>query len=130
VHLVVGRAGDGDAARFRQLFEVRGDVHAVAVEVALLTDHVAEIDADAEADALRNGKILLPLGHAALDEDRAVGGIGRSSTSFSASCGRSAGRAIDAFWFSLKRRWNFSALDRNPFTHLWDQLSPSSEEAD
>ena len=50
--LVEGGAGDHDAARLGQLLEPGGDVYAVAVDVAVaLDDHVAQVDADAEADA-------------------------------------------------------------------------------
>ena len=55
------------------LLEPGGDVHAVAVEVAVgSTDHVAQVDADPEADALRLGHRRLALGHAALDAGRAL----------------------------------------------------------
>jgi hypothetical protein len=39
--------GDADAARFRDRLEARGDVDAVAEDVAVLDDHIAEVDADA-----------------------------------------------------------------------------------
>ena len=45
--LVIGRAGDGYAARGGQLLQALGDVHAIAMDVVSLKDHVAEIDADA-----------------------------------------------------------------------------------
>lgn len=40
--------GDEDAARLGHLFEARGDVHAIAVDVVTLDDDVAEIDADTQ----------------------------------------------------------------------------------
>ena len=46
-------AETADAARLRQRLQPRRDVHAVAENVAVLDDHVAEIDADAELDAAR-----------------------------------------------------------------------------
>ncbi len=48
---VVDRAGDADAARLGQALQARGDVDAVAVDVAAVLDDVAEVDADAEGDA-------------------------------------------------------------------------------
>ena len=50
--VVVGRARDHHGAGISDALEAGGDVDAVAVEVAvLLADHIAEIDADAEAHA-------------------------------------------------------------------------------
>ena len=54
-----------------QLLQAGGDVDAVAVDVLALDDHVAEVDADAERDALGLGHVPLALGHALLDRDRA-----------------------------------------------------------
>ena len=54
LELIVGGAGDDHAAGLGELLQARRDVHPVAVEVAVcFVDHVAEVDADAEADALR-----------------------------------------------------------------------------
>ena len=69
--LVVHVAGEQDPARLGQGLEPRGDVDPVAEDVAALVDDVADVDADAEADALGLGDVRLPLGHAALDRDRA-----------------------------------------------------------
>ena len=72
LEVVVGRARDHHAARLGELLEAGGDVHPVAVEVAVgLADHVAEVDADPEADALLFGHARLALGHALLDQDGA-----------------------------------------------------------
>ena len=65
--VVEGRAGDHDPAGLGELLEPGGDVHPVAVDVLALDDHVAEVDADPEADALRLGHRRLALGHATLD---------------------------------------------------------------
>ena len=73
--VVEGRAGDHDPAGLGELLEAGGDVHPVAVDVLALDDHVAEVDADPEADALGLGHARLPLGHAALDRDRARDGV-------------------------------------------------------
>ena len=73
VEVVVGRARDHHPARLGELLQPGGDVHPVAVEVAVgLADHVAEVDADPEADALGLGHRRLALGHALLDRDRAA----------------------------------------------------------
>ena len=48
--LIAHRRGDADAARLGQRLEPRRDVHAVAEDVVVLDDDVAEIDADAELD--------------------------------------------------------------------------------
>ena len=56
LEVVVGGAGDHHPAGLGQLLQAGGDVHPVAVEVAVgLEDHVAEVDADPEADALGLG---------------------------------------------------------------------------
>ena len=47
--LLMHRAGDADAADFGEPFETRGDVDAVAEQVAVAFDHVADGDADAKA---------------------------------------------------------------------------------
>jgi hypothetical protein len=56
-----------------------GHIHAVAVNVVALDDHVANVDADTEADASRLGQVRLPLRHTALDCDRAGDGIHHAS---------------------------------------------------
>jgi hypothetical protein len=73
--LVVHVARDQDPARLGQGLEPRGNVHAVTKDIAALVDHVADVDADAEADAFVLGNCLLPPGHAALDRDRAGDGV-------------------------------------------------------
>src|SRR6201997_865901 len=51
-HLVMNRIGDEHPAGIGQGLDPRGDVDAVAIEVVALDDHIAEIDADAQIDAL------------------------------------------------------------------------------
>ena len=52
MHLPVGVLGETDRARLGDAFQPRGDIDAVAHQVAVaLLDHVAEMDADAELDA-------------------------------------------------------------------------------
>ena len=50
VGLIVRCSGDDDAARIAQSFQAGGDVDAVAVEIVLVDDHVAQVDPDAEHD--------------------------------------------------------------------------------
>ena len=59
--LVVGRSGDADAARIGQFLQARRHVHPVAVDVAVIEDDVADIDADAVAElpVFRNGGIVV-----------------------------------------------------------------------
>ena len=74
--LVAHRARHADAARFRQPFQPRRDVHAVAKNVAVLDDDVAEIDADAELDVAGRGDVGIAPRHAALHLRRAQNGVG------------------------------------------------------
>ena len=72
LEVVVGGAGERDAARLAQLLQARGDIHPIAVDVpARFTDDVAQIDADPEADALLLGHARLAVRHAVLDRDGA-----------------------------------------------------------
>ena len=59
-HLAVGVLGEADRARTGDPFEPRGDVDAVAHQVAVaLLDNIAEMDADAKFDALSGGNPAL-----------------------------------------------------------------------
>ena len=73
--MVVGRAGDDDAARPRQRLQAVGDVDAVAVDVVALDDHVAEIDGDAELQPLVGRRAGVQLAFRALDVDGAAQGV-------------------------------------------------------
>ena len=55
--------------------QARREVDAVAEDVALLDDHVAEIDADAEADLPLAGDVGVAFGHAPLHLGRALDGV-------------------------------------------------------
>src|SRR5207245_5866759 len=68
-HLVAHDAADADAARLGQGFEPCRDIDAVAVDVALVDDDVAQIDADAELDAALLGDAVIAQGHLALQLD-------------------------------------------------------------
>jgi hypothetical protein len=73
--LVIDVLDDGtrnrDAAGLGQLLQTRGNIHALAVAVLALDDHVAEIDAHARVDALVFGEAIVAPGHGALERDRA-----------------------------------------------------------
>src|SRR5260370_40714861 len=64
--LVTDRAREADSARFGQRFEPRRDVDAVAENVVVLGDYVAEIEADAKPHAPVVGDIGVAIEHAAL----------------------------------------------------------------
>jgi hypothetical protein len=71
-HLAVRIAGEADALGLGQGFETHGDVYAVAVDVPLLADDVADVDADPKGYALLLPYVLLALGDPPLDCDRAL----------------------------------------------------------
>ena len=64
--------GDEHPAGNGQGFDPRRDVDAVAIEIVALDDHVAEIDADAQFDAVVGPDTRVPLGHRLLHRDRAA----------------------------------------------------------
>jgi hypothetical protein len=71
-HVVMNRVGDEHPAGIGQRLDPGGDVDAVAVEVVALDDHVAEIDADAQFDAVGRRDAAVALGHRLLHRDRAA----------------------------------------------------------
>ena len=64
-----------DAARLGQALEAGGHVHAVAEDVVVLDDDVADMHADAELDALVLGHLGIAGGHPALHVDGTTDGI-------------------------------------------------------
>jgi len=74
-NMIIGGAGDDDAAGLRQALQAVCDVHAVAVNVVTLDDHVAKIDADAEIHPAVRGHTRRSFGLGALDLDRTVQGL-------------------------------------------------------
>ena len=76
VHRVIERrAGDANAPGLGHRLQARGDVDAVAVDVVVLDDDVAEIDADAKPDLLCFGDALIAVGHSALDHGSTLDGV-------------------------------------------------------
>ena len=72
-HLAIGVFGKADTARLGDAFQTRGDIDAVAHQVAVaLLDHIAEMDADAELDAALGRKAGVALDHAVLYLDGAA----------------------------------------------------------
>ena len=72
-HLAIGVLGQTDRAGFGDSFEARGDVHAVAHQVAVaLLDHVAEVNADAKLDAFVERDARVALDHGVLNFDCAA----------------------------------------------------------
>ena len=71
--LTIGVLGEADRARLSDAFESRGDIDAVAHQVAVaLLDDVAEMDADAKLDAPLRRHTSVAFDHAVLDFDGAA----------------------------------------------------------
>src|SRR5262245_9474419 len=64
--------GDADAAGFGERLEPSGNVDAIAVYVVVIDDDIAEIDANADVDALVLWDIGITLGKATLERDGAL----------------------------------------------------------
>src|SRR5271163_150154 len=62
---------DADAAGLGQAFEASRDIDAVAKDVTVLDDDVADVDADAKLDAVVLRQRGIPLGHCRPDLGRA-----------------------------------------------------------
>ena len=76
LHLPIGVLGKTDGAGLGDAFQSRGDIDAVAHQIAVaLLDHVAEMDADAELDAALGRKAGVALDHTVLHLDGAAHGI-------------------------------------------------------
>ena len=74
--LPIGVLGKTDRAGLGDAFQSRGDVDAVAHQVAVaLLDHIAQMDADAELDAALGRKASIALDHAVLHLDGAAHGV-------------------------------------------------------
>ena len=76
--MVVGRARYADTARFRQLFQSRGNIDAVAVQIVAFGHHVAEVDADAKSHAAVFRHLAVARRKPLLDLDRAAHGLHRA----------------------------------------------------
>src|SRR5207237_9656655 len=67
-----GRWPTSDATDRRNRLQPRRDVDALAVDIVTLDDDVAEINADAVADALFRGALLFGMTRRFLDRERAI----------------------------------------------------------
>ena len=76
--LIAHRTRNTDAARLGEHLEPRRHVDAVAKDVVVLNDHVAEIDADAELHPSRRRDIRVASRHPALNLGRAQHGVGNA----------------------------------------------------
>jgi hypothetical protein len=79
--LIANGARDADSAGFGERFQSRSDIDTVAENIAVLDDHIAEIDSNAELEALLIGYIGIALGHALLDFNGAARGLHRAGKS-------------------------------------------------
>jgi hypothetical protein len=70
-----GVIGDADAAGLGDPLQPRGDVDAIAEDVAFLDDDVADVNPDAQLDAPVGGLAGIALCHSALLRDSAAGGV-------------------------------------------------------
>ena len=73
--MVADRARYADPTRFSERLQSGRDVYAIAVDVAVFNNDVAEIDTDAEYDPLILRRCRVALGHALLHRDRARDGL-------------------------------------------------------
>lgn len=71
-HLVAHDAADANAAGLGQRLQPRSDVDAVAENIVVVDNDVADVDADAEPDPLLGRHAGIALGHAALNVDGAA----------------------------------------------------------
>jgi hypothetical protein len=69
------RGADADLARFGERLQPRRYIDAVAEDVAFVVDDVAEIDADAEADAFSLRPISVAVCHSLLKDDGTAQGV-------------------------------------------------------
>ncbi len=75
-HLAKGVLGQADRAGFGDAYQARGDIDAVAHQIAVgLLDHIAQMNADPELDAALVRHARVALDHRVLDFDGATHGV-------------------------------------------------------
>jgi hypothetical protein len=74
-HLVAHNPADTDAPRFRQPLQPCRNIDAVAKDVVLFNNHIAEVDPDAEPDPTFFWHVRFAVNHPALDLHGAADGI-------------------------------------------------------
>jgi hypothetical protein len=70
--------GDTDAAGVGYSFKARGNVDAIAEDVVVIDDDIADVDADPEIDPHCRGDVGVLRRHSALDFDRTARGVDRT----------------------------------------------------
>ena len=73
--LVAHDPANADPAGLGERFQARRDIHTVAEDVVLLSDHVAEIDADPQPDALVVRHFWFAVDHPTLNLHSAANGV-------------------------------------------------------
>ena len=76
--LIADRPRNAEPARLAQALQTRGDVDAVAENISLLDDDIADVDADSENEPLVLGHVLSAPGSSLLHRDRAGHGVDRA----------------------------------------------------
>ena len=74
-YLIVDIARNADATRLGERFQPRRHVDAVAINIVVVTDDVADIDSHAEPDPVLGRHLGIALDHAALYVDGATHGV-------------------------------------------------------
>ena len=78
-HIIVGGAGDQYAGWLGFAFQTGSNVHDIAIAIATLNDHIAQIHADTKHDASIIGLTFIRLGHRMLQINGALHGIDRTA---------------------------------------------------
>ncbi len=74
-HLIVNVARNANSARLGERLQPRRHVHAVAINIVVVADDIADIDSNAELDAAFGRYLGIALDHAALDVNGATHGV-------------------------------------------------------
>jgi hypothetical protein len=74
-HLIVDIARDHNATRLGERLQPRRHVDAVAIDIVVIADDVADIDSNAELDAALGRYLDIALDHPALNVDGATNGV-------------------------------------------------------
>jgi hypothetical protein len=85
----VSIVGNADTTGLRNPFEARRNIDAVAKDIVVVNNNIADVNADAKLDPIVLGRTYILLGHAALNFDgasRCVDGTGKLDHHSIASC--------------------------------------------
>jgi hypothetical protein len=114
-HLIMNGIGDEHPAGICQGFDPCRDVDAVAIEIVAVNDHVAEIDADAQLNAVVRRDAAVPVGHRLLHLDRAthrIDGAGKLHQQAVASGLDDAAMVLGDLWIEEFAAQRFEAFER------------------